>query len=148
MRDTLRAILILLVAVKTFWERSVIWGMLRNPAYKGSAAFRKTTRVKRIKKTKLALDSKNSLRNEFSSPREDWIYISVPAIVEEKMFDLAQQKLKDNIKFAPRNNKKHNYLLSGLLRCKTCSYSIYGKPASNSKYKRLYYRCMGQGGHR
>ena len=64
------------------------------------------------------------------------------------MFECAQQKLKDNIKFAPRNNKKHNYLLSGLLRCKTCSYSIYGKPASNSKYKRLYYRCMGQDGHR
>lgn len=28
---------------KTFWE---IEGMLRNPAYKGSAVFRKTTRVK------------------------------------------------------------------------------------------------------
>ncbi|MBK7963272.1 MAG: recombinase zinc beta ribbon domain-containing protein [Bdellovibrionales bacterium] len=25
---------------------------------------------------------------------------------------------------------------------------MYGKPASNSKYKRLYYRCMGQDGHR
>lgn len=137
---------------KTFWERSVIWGMLRNPAYKGSAAFRKTTRVKRIKKTKLALSSKNPLRSELSStrdrPKEDWIYIPVPVIIEEKIFDFAQQKLKDNIKFAPRNNKKHSYLLSGLLRCKICSYSIYGKPASNSKYKRLYYRCMGQDGHR
>ena len=34
------------------------------------------------------------------------------------------------------------------MRCKTCGYSIYGKPASNSKYKRLYYRCTGQDGHR
>jgi site-specific DNA recombinase len=25
---------------------------------------------------------------------------------------------------------------------------LYGKPASNSKYKRLYYRCAGQDGHR
>ena len=126
--------------------------MLRNPAYKGLAAFRKTTRVKRSRKTKLALDSKKPLRSELSSPRdrpeEDRIYIPVPAIVDEKMFDFTQQRLKDNIKFAPRNNKKHDYLLSGLLRCKTCSYSIYGKPASNSKYKRLYYRCMGQDGHR
>ena len=137
---------------KTFWERSVIWGMLRNPAYKGTAAFRKTKRVKRIRKTKLAIDNKNLLRGEFSSSRErskeDWVYIPVPAIVEEKLFDLAQQKLKDNIKFAPRNNKRYNYLLSGLLRCETCGYSIYGKPASHSKYKRLYYRCMGQDGHR
>jgi site-specific DNA recombinase len=137
---------------KTFWERSVIWGMLRNPAYKGSAAFRKTIRVKRNRKTKLALDSKNPLRSELSSsrdrPKEDWIYIEVPIIIDKKIFDFAQQKLKDNIKFSPRNNKKHHYLLSGLLRCKTCGYAIYGKPASNSKYKRLYYRCTGQDSYR
>ena len=66
-----------------------------------------------------------------------------------KKFDnFAQEKLKNNIKFSTRNNKKYNYLLSGLLRCKTCGYSIYGKPTSNSKYKRLYYRCMGQDAHR
>ena len=43
---------------------------------------------------------------------------------------------------------RYEYLLSGLLRCQSCGYSIYGKPASNSKYKRLYYRCMGQDGYR
>jgi site-specific DNA recombinase len=137
---------------KTFWERSVIWGMLKNPAYMGKAAFRKTKRVRRIKKTKLAIESKHPLRSELSSPRdrpkEEWIYIDVPAIIDTKRFEYAQMRLKSNIKLAPRNNKKHNYLLSGLLRCKTCGYSIYGKPASNSKYKRLYYRCMGQDGHR
>jgi len=137
---------------KTFWERSVIWGMLRNLAYKGTAAFRKTKRVSRIKKTKLALDRGDKLNRQPSSPRdrpkEDWIYISVPAIITEKAFNFVQEKLKNNIKFSPRNNKKFNYLLSGLLRCKTCGYSIYGKAASNSKYKRLYYRCAGQDGHR
>ncbi len=137
---------------RTFWERSVIWGMLKNPAYMGKAAFRKTKRVRRIKKTKLAIESKNPLSSELSSPRdrpkEEWIYISVPAIIDEKIFEYTQIKLKDNIKLAPRNNKKYHYLLSGLLRCKTCGYSIYGKPASNSKYKRLYYRCTGQDGYR
>ncbi len=137
---------------KTFWERSVIWGMLRNPAYKGTAAFRKTKRVRHQRKTKLALDNQTSFNGDMTSsrdrPKDDWIYIPVPKIVEENIFELAQRKLKDNIKFAPRNNKKNHYLLSGLLRCKTCGYSIYGKPASNSKYKRLYYRCMGLDGHR
>jgi site-specific DNA recombinase len=137
---------------KTFWERSVIWGMLRNPAYKGLAGFRKTKRVRRVRKTKLAIESKNPLRSELSSPRdrpkEEWIHIAVPAIVTERAFDVAQQRLKDNIKLSPRNNTKNNYLLSGLLRCATCGYSIYGKAASNSKYKRKYYRCMGQDGNR
>ncbi len=136
----------------TFWERSVIWAMLRNPAYMGKAAFRKTKRVRRIKKTKLAMEREHPLRSEFSSsrdrPKEEWIYISVPALIDEKTFEYAQMRLKLNIKLASRNNKKHHYLLSGLLRCKTCGYSIYGNPASNSKYKRLYYRCMGQDGHR
>ena len=135
-----------------FWERSVIWGMLRNPAYKGKAAFRKTMRVKRNRKTKLAIESKNPLKSELSSPRDrsksDWITIPVPAIIDEKSFEIAQQRLEKNKKFSPRNNKKYEYLLSGLLRCDNCGYSIYGKPASNSKYKRLYYRCMGQDGHR
>jgi site-specific DNA recombinase len=137
---------------KIFWERSVIWGMLRNPAYMGKAAFRKTIRVKRIRKTKLAIDSKKPLRSELSSsrerPKEDRIYIPVPAIINKKEFDYAQIRLRANIKLSPRNNKRFDYLLSGLLRCKTCGYSIYGAPASHTKYKRLYYRCMGQDGYR
>jgi site-specific DNA recombinase len=136
----------------TFWERSVIWGMLRNPAYKGTAAFRKTIRVQRIRKTKLAIESQKRPRSMLSSPRdrpsEERIYIAVPAIVDEKIFSLAEQQLKKNVSLSPRNNKKYEYLLSGILRCKTCGYAIYGKPTSNSKYKRLYYRCTGQDGYR
>jgi Recombinase len=133
-----------------FWERSVIWGMLRNPAYMGKAAFRKTLRVKRKKINKLARESKKSLRSELSSPRDrpqkDWIFITVPAIIDPKIFKIAQERLKENIKFSPRNNKKFNYLLSGIIHCKLCGYAIYGKPASNSRYKRLYYRYAGQDG--
>ena len=73
---------------KTFWDPSVIWAMLRNPAYKGTAAFRKTKRVNRIRKTKLAIDRKTLGNNPSSSrdrPKEDWIYIQVPAIIDEKI---------------------------------------------------------------
>jgi site-specific DNA recombinase len=38
------------------WERSVVWGMLRNPAYTGQAAYRKTQAVSRQRPTKLAND--------------------------------------------------------------------------------------------
>lgn len=137
---------------KTVWERSVIWGMLRNPAYMGKAAFRKTQMVPREKATKLARDRRFYPRKVNSSsrqrPAEEWITISVPQIIEPERFERAAGQLKENIRFAPRNNKKYNYLLSGLVRCEQCGYSIYGKPASNSRYKRCYYRCMGQDGHR
>jgi site-specific DNA recombinase len=137
---------------KTTWERSVIWGMLKNPAYKGQAAFRKTKVAKRTKKIKPVINGKKAKSREFSSAtrrqEEEWIFIPVPAIIDEKTFEFAKNRLEKNKKLSPRNNKKYEYLLSSLLRCKNCGYAIYGKPTSNSKYKRLYYRCMGQDGFR
>ena len=134
------------------WERSVVWGMLRNPAYTGEAAYRKTQAVSRRRPTKQANDHGFYPKHVHSSsrqrPRDEWLLIAVPRIVSPQVFERAGRQLELNKKHAPRNNKRYQYLLSGLLRCQSCGYSIYGKPASNSKYKRLYYRCMGQDGYR
>lgn len=133
------------------WERSVVWGMLRNPAYTGEAAYRKTQAVPRQHATKQAHDhgfypkQVNSSRRQ--RPRDEWLFISVPQLISPQLFERAGRQLAFNKKHAPRNNKRHQYLLSGLLRCQSCGYAIYGKPASSSKYKRLYYRCRGQDGH-
>ena len=133
------------------WERSVVWGMLRNPAYTGEAAYRKTQAVPRNHATKQAHDHEfypkqvNSSRRQ--RPRDEWLLISVPQIISPQLFERAGRQLAFNKKHAPRNNKRHQYLLSGLLRCQRCGYAIYGKPASGSKYKRCYYRCRGQDGH-
>ena len=35
------------------WERSMVWAMLRNPAYKGTACFNKTKSSKRQRITRL-----------------------------------------------------------------------------------------------
>jgi site-specific DNA recombinase len=134
------------------WERSVIWAMLRNPAYTGQAAYRKTEVVERKRPTKQARDHTFYPKHVHSStrdrPREDWIRIPVPALISEAVFERAHERLEANKRFSPRNNKRYEYLLSGLIRCQQCGYALYGKPASNSKYKRLYYRCAGQDGHR
>lgn len=133
------------------WEPSVVWGMLRNPAYVGRAAYRKTKIVPRIKVTKLVRDRggypKHGLSSSRARPEEEWITVPVPAIIDEKTFVIARERLEENKRLSPRNNKTHEYLLSGLLHCKECGYSIYGD-TSNSKYRRAYYRCMGQDGFR
>ncbi len=36
---------------KARWENSVVWGMLHNPAYKGTAAFRKITHLWRASRS-------------------------------------------------------------------------------------------------
>ncbi len=134
------------------WGRSTILCMLKNPAYYGQAAFRKTIKVERLRPTKFARDNNFYPKKHKSSSsnrnKKDWIYIPVPSIISSKTFQDASSQLEANKKLSSRNNKKYEYLLSGLLRCKECGYSIYGKPASHSRYKLCYYRCMGQDGYR
>ncbi|MFQ5853913.1 MAG: recombinase family protein, partial [Candidatus Binatia bacterium] len=134
------------------WERSVVWGMLRNPAYTGQAAYRKTQAVPRQRATKQAHDHSYYPKQVHSSarprPRDEWLCIAVPRIISPNRFERAARRLEANKKHSPRNNTRYPYLLSGLLRCQSCGYALYGKPASSSKAKRCYYRCIGQDGHR
>ena len=58
------------------WERSTVWGMLRNPAYKGQACFGKTMiaprqRITRPIRLRGGIAPRNSASHE--RPREDWI---------------------------------------------------------------------------
>ena len=68
------------------WERSVIWAMIRNPAYTGQAAYRKTQAVERTRPTKQARDPSFYPKHAHSSsrdrPQEDWIRIPVPALIK------------------------------------------------------------------
>ena len=134
------------------WERSVIWAMIRNPAYTGQAAYRKTQAVERTHPTKQARDHSFYPKHAHSSsrdrPQEEGSRIPVPALISEAVFQHAHERLEINKRLSPRNNKKYEYLLSGLLRCQQCGYALYGKPTTNSKYKRLYSRCAGQEGDR
>src|SRR5260370_19040217 len=92
---------------KSRWDPSVVWSMLRNPAYAGRAAFGKT----RIVAGQPALNRVSRLQGRttprpakaVSRPREEWTEIPVPAIVPEDTFARAQQRMADNNRFASRN---------------------------------------------
>src|SRR5262249_30318477 len=78
---------------KSRWERSTVWAMLRNPAYKGTAAYGKTElrprqRITRPLRQRNGLPSRDSANHE--RPRADWIPIPVPALLSEEIFELAQ----------------------------------------------------------
>ena len=69
---------------KSYWDRGTIYYMLKNPAYKGKAAFgRKKTGTKlpcvRPRKDSSAQPRNNSSR--YAVEKEKWIYIPVPAII-------------------------------------------------------------------
>ncbi|MGH8646388.1 MAG: recombinase family protein [Gammaproteobacteria bacterium] len=79
--------------------RWVVWAMLRNPAYRGAAAFGKTRVAGRIRVTRAlrrrgGMVSSNSIGHE--RPPEEWIEIPVPALVSEESFARAQERLHEN----------------------------------------------------
>lgn len=128
------------------WEHSVIWSMLRNPAYCGKACFGKTERAERQRITK-PLRAKggyvvqNGCNRE--KPREEWIEIRVPAIVSQETFDIAQERLKSN-KLHSKRNTKVETLLQGMMVCSECGYSLYRTATTTSAKKKIYYyRCFG-----
>lgn len=101
---------------KSLWERTTVWAMLRNPAYKGTACFGKTERAERKKITR-PLRQRGGFSPRCSAnrerPREQWIEIAVPRLISEETFVLAQERLEKNKQFFPRNTKKPT-LLQGL----------------------------------
>ena len=56
---------------------------------------------------------------------------------------MAQERLKTNRKFAPRNNRQHLYLLRGLLVCGVCGHTLAGRTVDGY----LSYGCV-YGGNR
>jgi len=132
------------------WERSTVWGMLRNPAYRGIACYGKTElrprqRVTRPLRQRKALPSRDSGGHE--RPRAEWIEVPVPALVSEEMFALAQEQLDKNKRHSPRRTVEPT-LLQGMLVCEQCGYALYRTSTQTTKQKLNYYRCIGSDGYR
>jgi site-specific DNA recombinase len=111
---------------KTTWDRSVVWGRLKNPAYKGTAGFGKT-RVGALKRP-LRAQRRRSLHSRQphaieDGPREEWIFVPVPAILESALYEAVQEQLTENCRRARQGQRGVRYLLQGLLVCKVCGYA-------------------------
>ena len=130
----------------TRWERSVVWAILRNPAYKGAACFNKTQVGRRQKVTRPFRLSGRAVHGEKSCsherPRDEWIEIPVPAIVSDEAFALAAERLADNKRFAPRRTIEPS-IVQGLVSCRKCGYALSRTSTRSSARKIHYYRCLG-----
>ena len=118
---------------KHWWNKATVTGILKNLAYTGRTfAF---TSVKRRPRKK---------------PQEEWIEIPdvTPAIINQELFDAAQKQLLVNREKATRNNKKHEYLLRGHIKCRQCGHAYTGgttaRDQANGHVIRRHYRCLGK----
>jgi len=141
---------------RTVWDRSVVWGILRNPAYQGTAAFGKTRLEPRRPRLRAQRNRPVQPRRAVSVsnvPPEDWIPIPVPALVEPEVFAAIEAQLQENKRHARQSRRGALYLLQGLLQCQHCGYAFYGKRLSPSARKGqprayAYYRCLGTDAYR
>ncbi|MHB8896740.1 MAG: recombinase family protein [Candidatus Geothermincolia bacterium] len=141
---------------KSAWDRSVVWAILKNPAFKGTAAFGKT-RTGPFKPQKLRPQRGRPQYPRRPASRIDTevdgqIFIDVPAIVDEALFAAVQTQLEENRQRKRDRPQRGQYLLQGLVVCKCCGYGCYGKPTSRASSKGpipyAYYRCTGSDAYR
>ena len=140
---------------KTWWDRATVWGMLKNTAYMGSAAFGKTRTGERRKRPMPQRGHSKTPRrtgSTYDTSKEDWLLIPVPAIVDEALFETVQEQLDTNRRQASQRKRGARYLLQGLVKCSCCGYAYYGKKVSRSSAKGkvawAYYRCVGTDAYR
>jgi site-specific DNA recombinase len=137
---------------KSRWDRSVVWAVLRNPAYAGRACFGKTMRTTQTpglnRTARLAGRATPKPYSVKDRDRADWLEIPVPALVSEDTWQRAQRRLQDNKRYAARNSKVPS-LLQGLASCAGCGYAYYrGHTTTTAGNKIYYYRCLGSDDYR
>jgi site-specific DNA recombinase len=145
---------------KSWWDRTSVWAILKNPAYQGSAAFGKTRtgpRRLRLRQPRGQVKVPRRTGSSYDTSPTDQIAIPVPAIVSADLFASVQEQLAANQLRGRERRRGAKYLLQGLVECQCCGYAYYGKPVSRSsakgKAQYAYYRCVGTdayrfGGHR
>ena len=127
---------------KCGWSRSTIRFILTNPAYTGQVyAGRMRKRALRSRRSPM-LPVGQATSGVGPAPRQEWIAAaSIPAIISQEQFELAQAKLSHNQRTARRNNTSHEYLLRAMVSCGMCRLGCRGQ-TWDPGYS--YYVCRGK----
>jgi len=136
------------------WGRSALWAILRNPAYKGLAAFGKTRHIeaRRALRPQRGARGLPAYSTERTAP-DQWVLIPVPALVSEGLFASVQEQLEENRRRYRHSQHGVRHLLQGLIVCQCCGYAYYRMSVNRvstceSHRRYTYYRCAGTDGRR
>ncbi len=119
------------------WSTSTLSTLFRNTTYIGEARYGRSYAVVPEKPIKNEVYKKIKKTSRKLRPKEEWIIISVPAIIDKELFEKVGRQLKTNYALCTRN-KKNEYLLAGKIYC-TCGRRRAGEGPMHGKH--LYYRC-------
>jgi site-specific DNA recombinase len=139
---------------KETWDRTTVWGVLKNPAYHGTARFGKTRAGQLRPRLRSPRGKPEQPRRAYSlyASGDGGEPVAVPALVSEELFAAVAEQLAENRRHARQRRRGARYLLQGLVVCSRCGYALYGKPvspaSSRGKRRYTYYRCIGTDGYR
>jgi site-specific DNA recombinase len=126
----------------TSWSASSIGKILSNEIYIGKYYYnRRQTKKAKGQITK----SGNPKRTTEHRDKEDWLMVPVTPIIDDALFELAQQKKKKNTTNKHVGNTKYQYLLKSLLKCGHCGRTwdatTYSGREDKTTGSRVRYRC-------
>jgi len=96
--------------------------VLLNPMYKGTRIVNRHARISQLKSINL----------------DNTIQVQVPPIVDEQIWQIAQDRLKNNKHVKPK--KQGEFLLQGMLTCGSCGYAYRAERIHDGRY----YICRGK----
>ena len=120
----------------TGWNKSSVARIVRQEAYIGKAHYNKSRRVVPSRRVKETPYNRNQRSTNVRRPREEWIEITVPPIVDQPLWDAVQAQLKRNTELHSRN-VKYQHLRRGFIFCGGCNVRWHSLPSHGKRY----YRC-------
>jgi site-specific DNA recombinase len=116
------------------WSPGTIPGLLTQETYVGRWHYRKTKRIK---------DQATGKYRHVPRPREEWLSVTVPAIVSPEVFEAAQRRREKN-KSQLGHQRKNFYALGGMVKCARCNYSMTGLTNKVNGQSYAYYYCCAK----
>jgi site-specific DNA recombinase len=126
---------------KPRWNVASVRGILKNPAYTGTAYGNRTRIVEATHRKSALLPVGPGVSYRYR-PREEWIGVPVPALISLEIFARVQEKLAQNQQCSARNNTHFPYLLRALVSCGHCRLGTTARTMAPGG--QAYYICQGR----
>ncbi|HPM00154.1 MAG TPA: recombinase family protein [Bacillota bacterium] len=122
------------------WSRVTVRRMLSNPSYLGTLYIRRyDTRECYLNKFK----KKGEKIKVKERPRDEWIPVKIPQIIDKDTWEKAQDILKESSRSRVKGFRE-DFILTPLLKCGMCSSIMNSKAAAKGNSLYRYYICPGK----
>ena len=121
------------------WGTSMVGRLLRNETYAGTAHYNRREAIEGADPRRGARHPKTRHRQR---PREEWIAIPVPALVDRETFEAVQRVSRENSQWSPRGAEPGAWLLRGLVECGHCGIRCNTQKMRGRNGFHRYYHCQ------